>query len=260
MAERISGTEESFVKKMNTRAKELGLRNTNFVTATGLDADNHYSSAYDMALIAKELVKHEKILEFTGTYEEYLRTDTSSPFWLVNTNRLVRFYNGVDGLKTGFTNTAGYCLTATAKRDGMRLITVVMNEPDTDKRSADTTKMLDYGFNVYTIRNIIDEETIIGNIKVELGKKITTDIVSKETITILNKKSDTVRNITYKVDIDKIIAPVKKGEKIGIINIIEDGKIISSVDATVKENVEKANIFTIFVRNLSEVLSGRIKF
>lgn len=260
MAERIAGSEEAFVKKMNMRAQELGLKNTNFVTATGLDADNHYSSAYDMALIAKELVKHEKILEFTGTYEDYLRKDSSSPFWLVNTNRLVRFYSGVDGLKTGFTNTAGYCLTATAKKDDMRLITVVMNEPDTAKRSADTTKMLDYGFNVYMIRNIIDKETIIDNVRVELGKVLTTDIVSKDTITILNKKSDEKRNITYEAKIDKIVAPVKVGDKVGTINIIEDGKIISCVDATVKENIEKANIFTIFARNLKEILSGNLKF
>lgn len=260
MAERIAGSEEAFVKRMNERAKELQLKNTNFVTSTGLDADNHYSSAYDMALIAKELVKHEKVLEFTGTYEDYLRTTTSSPFWLVNTNRLVRFYSGVDGLKTGFTNTAGYCLTTTAKRDGMRLITVVMNEPDTNKRSADTTKMLDYGFNVYMVRNIIDEDTVIGNVEVELGKVLTTDIVSKETITILNKKSDETRNITYQAKIEKIVAPIKKGDKIGTINIIEDGKIISNVDATVTKDIEKANIFTIFLRNLSEVISGNINF
>lgn len=260
MAERIAGTEEAFVKKMNEKAKELGLKNTNFVTSTGLDADNHYSSAHDMALIAKELVKHEKILEFTGTYEDYLRTDSSSPFWLVNTNRLVRFYSGVDGLKTGFTNTAGYCLTSTAKRDGMRLITVVMNEPDTAKRSADTTKMLDYGFNIYMVRNIIDEDTVIDSAKVELGDVLTTDIVSKETITILNKKSDEIRNITYEAKIDKIIAPVKKGDKIGTINIIEDGKIISTVDATVKEDIDKADFFTVFTRNLIEMLSGSLKF
>lgn len=260
MAERIAGSEEAFVKRMNERAKELGLKNTNFVTATGLDADNHYSSAYDMALIAKELVKHEKILEFTGTYEDYLRTDSSSPFWLVNTNRLVRFYTGVDGLKTGYTSTAGYCLTATAKKDGMRLITVVMNEPDSSKRSADTSKMLDYGFNVYMVRNIIDEETTIDSSKVELGKKLEVDIVSKETITILNKKSDDIRNITYEVDIDEIVAPVKKGDKVGTINIIEDGKIISSVDATVKEDVEKAGFFTVFVRNLREMLKASLEF
>ena len=110
MAERISGSEESFVKKMNDKVKELGLKNTHFSNATGLTIDNHYSSSYDMAMIAKELIKHEKILEFTGTYEEYLRKNTESPFWLVNTNRLVRFYDGVDGLKTGFTKEAGYCL------------------------------------------------------------------------------------------------------------------------------------------------------
>ena len=151
LAERVSGSEEQFVKRMNVRAKDLGLKNTNFINATGLTADNHYSSAYDMSLIAKELVKHEKILEFTSTYEDYLRKDTKSPFWLVNTNRLVRFKEGVDGLKTGFTDEAGYCLTATMKKDNMRLITVVMKEENTSKRSADTTKMLDYGFNLSLI-------------------------------------------------------------------------------------------------------------
>lgn len=258
MAERISGTEDAFVKRMNEKARELGLKNTNFVTSTGLDADNHYSSAKDMALIAKELVKHEKILEFTGTYEDYLRTNTSSPFWLVNTNRLVRFYSCVDGLKTGFTNSAGYCLTSTAKRDNMRLITVVMGEPDTGKRTYDTTKMLDYGFNIYMVRNIIDKDTVIDNVKVKLGKELTVDIVSKETITILNKKSDAIRNIIYETEIDNITAPVKNGDKVGVINIIEDGKIISTIDATVKNDVDKASIFTIFIRNLTEVIKGSL--
>lgn len=260
MAERIAGTEESFVKRMNSKAKELGLKNTNFVTSTGLDADNHYSSAYDMALIAKELVKHEKILEFTGTYEDYLRTNSSSPFWLVNTNRLVRFYSEVDGLKTGFTSDAGYCLTATAKKDGMRLITVVMNEPTTEKRSADTTKMLDYGFNIYMVRNIIDKETAIDTKNVELGKITNVEIVSKETITILNKKSDEIRNISYETDIDNLVAPIKKGDIIGKINIIEDGKIIGTVDATVKEDVKKANFFIILVRNIKEIIKGSLEF
>ena len=259
MAERISGSETAFVKKMNEKAKELGLKNTNFVTATGLDADNHYSSAYDMAMIARELVKHEKILEFTGTYEDYLRKDSTSPFWLVNTNKLVRFYSGVDGLKTGFTSEAGYCLTATARRDNMRLITVVMGEPDTSKRSSDTSKMLDYGFNLYMIRNIIDEDTIINTVEVELGKNKTIDIVSKETITILNKKSDPVRNIRYELELNNVVAPIKKGDIVGKINIIEDEKIISEVPATVKEDIEKANFFTIFLRNLIKVLSGSLK-
>ena len=226
LAERVSGSEEQFVKRMNTRAQDLGLKNTNFINATGLTADNHYSSAYDMSLIAKELVKHEKILEFTSTYEDYLRKDTKSPFWLVNTNRLVRFKEGVDGLKTGFTDEAGYCLTATMKKDNMRLITVVMKEENTSKRSADTTKMLDYGFNIYMVQTILDEKTTIEKKKVELGKTLTTEIVPKENITILNKKSDDQKNITYKTNINKIIAPVKKGDKVGTIDIIEDNNII----------------------------------
>lgn len=260
LAERISGSEESFVKRMNARAKDLGLKNTNFVNSTGLTEDNHYSSAYDMSLIAKELVKHEKILEFTSTYEDYLRKDTKSPFWLVNTNRLVRFKEGVDGLKTGFTKEAGYCLTATMKKDNMRLITVVMKEEDANKRSADTSKMLDYGFNVYMVQTILDEKTTIEKQKVELGKKLTTEIVPKESITILNKKNEEIKNITYKTNINKIIAPVKKGDKVGTIDIIEEGKVISTIDATVKENIEKANIFTVYLRNLKEAVGGDLKF
>lgn len=259
LAERVSGSEEQFVKRMNTRAKDLGLKNTNFINATGLTADNHYSSAYDMSLIAKELVKHEKILEFTSTYEDYLRKDTKSPFWLVNTNRLVRFKEGVDGLKTGFTDEAGYCLTATMKKDNMRLITVVMKEENTSKRSADTTKMLDYGFNIYMVQTILDEKTTIEKKKVELGKTLITEIVPKENITILNKKSDDQKNITYKTNINKIIAPVKKGDKVGTIDIIEDNNIISTIDATVKEDISKANILTIYLRNLKEIISGNLK-
>lgn len=259
LAERISGSEEQFVKRMNIRAKDLGLKNTNFINATGLTADNHYSSAYDMSLIAKELVKHEKILEFTSTYEDYLRKDTKSPFWLVNTNRLVRFKEGVDGLKTGFTDEAGYCLTATMKKDNMRLITVVMKEENTSKRSADTTKMLDYGFNIYMVQTILDEKTTIEKKKVELGKTLITEIVPKENITILNKKSDDQKNITYKTNINKIIAPVKKGDKVGTIDIIEDNNIISTIDATVKEDISKANILTIYLRNIKEIISGNLK-
>ena len=258
MSERISGSEEAFVKKMNEKAKELGLTNTNFVNATGLPADNHYSSANDMSIIAKELVKHEKILEFTSTYEDYLRKDSKSPFWLVNTNRLVRFYSGVDGLKTGFTDEAGYCLTSTAKRENMRLITVVMNEPDSSKRSSDTSKMLDYGFNMYMVRNIIDDTTTITKKEVELGKELEVEIIANDKITVLSKKNEETRNITYEANIDKIVAPVKKGDIVGTINIIEDNKIIGTVEATVKEDIDKASIFTIFYRNLKNTFKGNI--
>lgn len=134
-----------------------------------------------------------------------------------------------------------------------------MKEENTSKRSADTTKMLDYGFNIYMVQTILDEKTTIEKKKVELGKIITTEIVPKENITILNKKSDDQKNITYKTNINKIIAPVKKGDKVGTIDIIEDNNIISTIDATVKEDILKANILTIYLRNLKEIISGNLK-
>lgn len=256
MAERIAGTEEAFVKLMNDRANSLGLKNTNFKNSTGLDAENHYSSAYDMAMIAKELVKHEKILEFTGTYEEYLRKDSNSPFWLVNTNRLVRFYSGADGLKTGYTGEAGYCLTATAVRDNMRLITVVMNEPTSQIRNNETTAMLDYGFSMYGIDQILDTNTILGKEKVELGKITEVEIIPMDSVGILNNKSKDKRNVTYDVKVDNIKAPVKVGDVVGKINVIEDNKIINTIDVTVKNDVDKASIFRVFYRNLKNLFSG----
>lgn len=258
MAERIGGTEDNFVQMMNDKAKELGLKNTNFVNACGLDADNHYSSAYDMSIIAKELIKYEKILEFTGTYEDYLRKDTDNSFWLVNTNRLVRYYQGVDGLKTGYTSKAGYCITTTAKRNNLRFITVVMGEPSSAVRNSETTSMLDYGFNTYEVTNLIDENTVLSKEKVLLGKKKKVEVVPVKEVNILNTKSGTKRNVTYEVKVNKIKAPVKVGDIVGKINIIEDNKTIQEVDITVKENVSKINILTAYYRELLSVIKGTI--
>lgn len=145
LSEKVGGSVSGFVDMINKRLKELGATNTNFVNPHGLDAEGHYSTARDMSIIARELLRHEKILEYTSIYEEYLEKNDGSRIWLVNTNRLVRFYDGVDGLKTGFTKTAGYCLTATAKKNNFRLISVVMGEDTTENRSSDTVKMLNYG-------------------------------------------------------------------------------------------------------------------
>ena len=256
MAERIAGTEEAFVKLMNDRAKELGLTNTNFKNSTGLDAENHYSTAYDMSVIARELVKHKKILEFTGTYEDYLRKDSASPFWLVNTNRLVRFYKGVDGLKTGYTKEAGYCLTSTAEKDNMRLITVVMNEPSTQIRNGETSSMLDYGFNMYSVNKILDTDTSLQKSKVELGNDLEVEIVPTEEVKILNNKNSDERNVTYELELNTIKAPVKKGDIVGKIRVYEDNKVINEINATVKYDVDKANIFKIYYRNLKNLFKG----
>lgn len=157
LAEKVGGTQEKFVEMINKRLQEIGAVNTHFVNPHGLDAEGHYSTARDMSIIARELLKHEKILEYTSIYEEYLEKNDGSKTWLVNTNKLVRFYDGVDGLKTGFTSTAGYCLTATAKKDNFRLISVVMGEDTSANRSSDTVKLLNYGFNTYKI-NIIKKK------------------------------------------------------------------------------------------------------
>ena len=171
LAEASYGSERVFVSHMNKRAKELGLKNTNFKNPHGLDTADHYSSARDMSLIAKALSKHEKVFEFTSVYEDYLRQNTDRKFWLVNTNKLVRFYDGVDGLKTGFTDGAGYCITATAKKDGMRIIAVVMGEATSKIRNKEISEMLDYSFAQYKIEDLLKSKNSLGKYRVNSGKE-----------------------------------------------------------------------------------------
>ena len=258
LAERIGGTEEEFVKMMNNRAKDLGLKNTNFVNAYGFDDDNHYSTAYDMAMIAKELVKHKKILEYSGTYEDYLRKNTPNSLWLVNTNKLVRYYSGVDGLKTGFTDKAMYCLTSTAYKNNMRLITVVMGEPSSTIRSSETAAMLDYGFNTYQMDTILSKDKVLKKVKISMGEKEYGEAVCKDDINILNTKTGDKRKTSYKININNVSAPVKIGDKIGEVEVSEGNKTIMIMDITVKENINKANILKVFLRDLKDTVLGNI--
>ena len=258
LAEKIAGTEKAFVKLMNDKAKSLGLRNTNFVNATGLDAEGHYSSAYDMSIMARELVRHEKILEFSSIYEDYLRKNTAKKFWLVNTNRLVKFYSYIDGLKTGYTGNAGYCLTATGMKNDMRLISVVMGEGNTDNRTTDTLAMLDYGFNMYSIDKVVNKDKSLGNVRVNLGDIENVDIMLEEDITILNNNQKGKKNITYEINTNSIIAPVKKGDVVGKLDVYEEGRYLYSRDITVMNNIGKANIFKVFVRNLRDIMGVKV--
>ncbi len=258
MAERIGGTEEKFVVLMNKKAEKLGLSNTHFENACGLDSDNHYSSANDMSVIARELVKHKKILEFSGIYEDYLRKNTEKSFWLVNTNKLVRYYQGVDGLKTGYTKNAGYCITTTAKRSNMRLITVVMGEPSSAIRNSETTEMLNYGFNTYEVSTLIDEKVKLKKQKVLLGKKDSVEIVPLSSVKILNSKSSEKRNVRYQLEIGEIKAPVKVGDEVGKVLLIEDGKVIEEIGVTVKENVEKLNLLMVYYQEFLGMMSGGV--
>lgn len=260
LAERIAGSEEAFVKMMNEKAQKLGLKNTNFMNPTGLDEDNHYSSAYDMALIAIELLKHDEILEFSSVYEDYLRTDTPNKFWLVNTNKLVRFYDGADGLKTGFTDNAGYTMAVTAKRNDMRLIAIVLGEAVSKVRNQETTSLLDYGFNLYKVQVIKKQGDVIKTVDLNKATKNKVDVVLDRDITVLSKKSDTEKSYTEKVNINEVKLPLKENQVVGNIEIYDQGKQIGSYPLIVKEDVKKKNIFKLFLDNLKDIVVGNLVF
>ena len=260
LAETIAGTVDEFVNMMNSRAKELGLKNTNFKNPHGLDEANHYSSAYDMSVISKELIKHNKVLEYTSIYEDYLRKGTDREFWLVNTNKLVRFYSGADGLKTGYTGSAGYCLTATAKKNNVRLIAVVMNEESASARNAEISSMLDYGFAKIKTVEIANKDTIIKKIEIDKAKDKFVELVPIETISIVKQKTEQVGEITYDVKLDKVKAPIKKGDVVGKLIVMEDGKKIKESNLTVNKDVEEASFIELYLKNITDMINGKIIF
>ncbi len=249
MAERIGGSEEAFVDMMNKKAKELGLKHTFFKNTTGLPVSGHYSSAHDMAIMAKELLKYEDITKFTGMYEAYLREKTDKKFWLVNTNKLVRFYPGVDGLKTGFTGEAKYCLTATAQKDGMRVIAVVFGAPTSKDRNAQVTKMLNYAFNQYQTHPMYKRNQVISKTHVSKGKEKTVEAVTSEPLSLLTKKGEKTKDVKQKVILEKgLDAPIHKGDKIGTIKLIKDGKVVLESPLVAKTDVKEASWWTLYKR------------
>lgn len=259
MAEVISGSEEKFVKLMNEKVKELGLKNTNFKNCTGLDEDGHYSSAYDMAMIARELVvNHPEILRFSSMYEDYLREDTNNKFWLVNTNKLVRFYEGADGLKTGHTDDAGYCLAATAKRNKLRLIGVVLGVSSGSVRNTQTMNLLDYGFNNVRLEVLKEKDELVDKIKIDKANVGSIDIIMKEDLSVLEDLGDSLHKYKYNIKINNIVLPVKYGDVVGMIQVFENNKVISSSELTVKGNIKKISFFDLFFNSLLDTFSGEI--
>ena len=258
LAERIAGTEEAFVKLMNDKVKELGLKNTHFVNPTGLDEENHYSSAYDMAMIAKELLNHEQILEFSSVYEDYIRVDTPNKFWLVNTNKLVRFYEGADGLKTGFTDNAKYCMAVTAKRDNMRLIAVVLGEESGKVRNSETMELLDYGFNLYKVDLVKSKTDKVGSLKLDKSTKENVDVFPQRDITILGKKSDVSLNYDIEIKINNNTLPLKKGDVVGKIIIKNGNKTVKEENAIINEDIEKMGFLQMLGKTLKDIVTGEI--
>ncbi len=257
MAEKISGSVDAFVNLMNEKAKELGLVNTNFANPHGLDNEEHYSTAYDMAVMARELLRHEDVLKYTSIYEDYLTKPDGSQIWLVNTNRLVRFYDGVDGLKTGYTTEAGYCLTATAKKNDLRLISVVMKSPSAEERSSDTSTLLSYGFNSFKSNVIYSKEDALGKVTVEKGKIKEVDVYLKEDATEILSVTERPSDYTFNLKVDKIETPVKSGTIVGTAEIIDsNGNIIDEVEIIVKEDIEKAGFFDYLKQSFKFITSG----
>ena len=260
LAETIAGSEENFVKMMNDKAHELGLKDTNFKNCHGLDEEGHYSSAYDMAMIARELVKHEKILEYSSIYETYLREGTPKKIWLVNTNKLVRFKEGVDGLKTGYTEGAGFCLTATMKKDGMRVIATVMGEPDSNTRNSEVSGMLDYAFAQVGIKKVLSKNSVVDKIKLSKTKADEIGIVPVKDINILYKKIDGEFTPTYDIKLNEVKVPLKKGDIVGKIYVMNEQKIVNESDLTVLNDVDKCNLFELYLKNLKNIFTGNISF
>ncbi|MCM3440873.1 D-alanyl-D-alanine carboxypeptidase family protein [Metabacillus halosaccharovorans] len=249
MAEKIAGSADEFVNMMNKKVEELDLKNTHFKNPTGLPEPDHYSSAHDMALMAKELLKYEEITNFTGKYEDYLREGTDKKFWLVNTNRLVKFYPGVDGVKTGFTNEAKYCLTATAKKDNMRVIAVVFGADTPKDRNAQVTKMLDYAFSQYQTHPLFEKDHVLSQLKVSKGSEKEVNLMTSEPISVLTKKGEKVDDVTQEILMkNDIKAPVKKGDELGTLQLKKDGKLIAESKLVAEKDIDEASWWTMFKR------------
>ncbi len=256
LAERVAGTEEAFVNQMNKKVKELGLKNTNFKNCTGFDEEGHYSTAYDMAIIAKELLNHEDIFKFSSVYESYIRENTVNKTWIVNTNKLVRFYEGADGLKTGWTEEAGSCMAATAKRNDLRLITVTLGYGDTTTRNAETMELLNYGFNQYKVNLLYKKGSVVGTTNLEKAKDKEVKLIASEDILILQKKVE--EEIKYKTEIrlNDVKYPIKKGDNLGVIYIKSGKDILKKSNLISEKEVEKVSIFNLYFNNLRNILTG----
>ena len=239
MAEHLAGSESAFVDMMNEKAKELGMGNTHFMNTNGLDEDDHYSSARDVAIMSRELMKHETIFNYTSIWMDTLR---GGKFQLANTNKLIRFYDGANGLKTGSTSKALCCLSAAAKRNDMQLIAVVLGAPTSAERFASAKSLLDYGFANYAVNTQITAGDEVQKIAVEKGVDKEVGVVAGDSCSTLVKKGQE-DNITKEIKIDETItAPIEAGQKIGTMTISRDGEVIADIDLNASSAVEKKGI------------------
>ena len=257
VAEKIGGTESNFVNMMNKRAKELGAVNTTFKNPHGLDEEGHLTTAHDLALIARELIKHKEILKLTSTYETTITHKNGKSLWLVNTNKLIKFYNGLDGLKTGFTDNAGYCLTGTMLRNDMRLITVTMKAPTKEDRNTDTINLMEYAYSMYYKSTLIKKDKKIGDMFIDNAKKRKISYYLKEDASVILDKD--VRNIkyNYSVKLNNVKAPLKKNDVVGTLTLHLNNQDIN-YNLIVKENIKKSNYFVRLNNYLKDIINGNL--
>lgn len=245
LAEAVSGSEETFVNEMNKKAKAIGMNSTTFINCTGLDAEGHTTTAHDVALMSRELIGHELIKQYSTVWMETLRNGESE---LVNTNKLVRFYEGCTGLKTGTTSKAGYCLSATAKRNGMELVAVVMDGQTSSDRFEGAKKLLNYGFANYTFSSLEADLKENTSVAVKNGTESAVTIKAGGKLDLLLKRNENGK-ITQEISIEpEIIAPVKAGQKVGTVSFLLDGKEMGSVDIVAEKDVAKLGFGTVFLR------------
>ena len=256
MAEFVAGSEEAFVKMMNDKAKELNLLHTHFVNPTGLDEKGHYSSAYDLSIIAIELMKHQDVFKYTTIYEDYLRKDTNNKFWLVNTNKLIKSYKGTDGLKTGMTDNAGYCMAVTAKRNGMRILAIVLGEKEGKVRNKETTDLLDYGFNNYEIITIKKKGEKVGEISLLKAMQDKIDVIVNEDITIIHNKQDHKKEYKSEVKLNNVKLPIKKDDIIGKLLIKDNNEIVKEVYLKSNQDVKKRSFLNLWSNIIKSMFTG----
>ena len=235
LAEHLAGSEDAFVERMNARAQELGMNDTHFVNCTGLPADGHVTSAYDIALMSRELIlRHPDIRQFTTVWMDSLRGGESM---LVNTNKLIRWYDGATGLKTGYTASAGYCISATAEREGMELIAVVMKGETSDKRNTDAKALLNYGFSAYTLVSAAPEEPLPA-LPVTMGEAEQVGLTLPETgVTAVVEKAQ-ASSLEYRVDLpETLAAPIQQGQQVGTLTLCSGDTEVLTVPILAAESV-----------------------
>lgn len=254
MAEYVGGSEEEFVAMMNNKAKQLGMNDTNFSNTNGLPIENHYTSAHDIAIMSRELLKHDKITKYLTTWmDQIVVGKKKTTIGLANTNKMIKHYQGATGVKTGFTQEAKYCLSASAKRGETHLVAVTLGAPTTQERFKDSSSLLSYGFANYESVKLCSKSDKIATLTLDKADDNKVNLVAKDDLTALIKKGES-KDFTKKIDVFKNIdLPVKKGTKLGTISIYKGDKQVGKIDLINEKDINKASYFKMFERVIDNI-------